>query len=56
MEKLQQERLVVAIGAQIASEDMLEMTIDYVKSRKAFGKPYLHSKIRSLKSLKWRQR
>ncbi len=39
MEKLQQERLVVAIGAQIASEDMLEMTIDYVKSRKAFGKP-----------------
>jgi acyl-CoA dehydrogenase len=39
MEKLQQERLVVAIGAQIASEDMLEMTMDYVKSRKAFGKP-----------------
>lgn len=38
MEKLQQERLVVAIAAQIASEDMLEMTIDYVKSRKAFGK------------------
>lgn len=39
MEKLQQERLVVAIAAQIASEDMVEMTIDYVKSRKAFGKP-----------------
>lgn len=39
MEKLQQERLVVAISAQIASEDMLEMTIDYVKSRQAFGKP-----------------
>ncbi|MEI4769051.1 acyl-CoA dehydrogenase family protein [Psychrobacillus sp. FJAT-51614] len=39
MEKLQQERLVVAIAAQIASEDMLEMTLDYVKSRKAFGKP-----------------
>ncbi|MBT2583994.1 acyl-CoA dehydrogenase family protein [Planococcus sp. ISL-109] len=39
MEKLQQERLVVALAAQIASEDMLEMTIDYVKSRKAFGKP-----------------
>lgn len=39
MEKLQQERLVVAIAAQIASEDMLEMTIDYIKSRKAFGKP-----------------
>lgn len=38
MEKLQQERLVVAIAAQIASEDMLEMTIKYVKSREAFGK------------------
>ena len=28
MEKLQQERLVVAIAAQTASEDMLEMTLD----------------------------
>ncbi|WP_096436402.1 acyl-CoA dehydrogenase family protein [Alteribacter populi] len=37
MEKLQQERLVVAIGAQVASEDMLEMTMEYVKTRKAFG-------------------
>lgn len=39
MDKLQQERLLVAIGAQIASEVMLEDTIDYVKSREAFGKP-----------------
>ncbi|MCZ8533955.1 acyl-CoA dehydrogenase family protein [Psychrobacillus psychrodurans] len=39
MEKLQQERLVVAISAQIASEDMLEMTMEYIKSRKAFGRP-----------------
>jgi acyl-CoA dehydrogenase len=38
MEKLQQERLVVAIAAQIASEEMLRMTMDYVKSRHAFGK------------------
>ncbi|WP_223700466.1 acyl-CoA dehydrogenase family protein [Sutcliffiella deserti] len=38
MEKLQQERLLVAIGAQIASEDMLESTIEYVKSREAFGR------------------
>lgn len=38
MEKLQQERLVVAIGAQVAAEEMLNMTIDYVKERKAFGK------------------
>ncbi|MGE7930917.1 acyl-CoA dehydrogenase family protein [Viridibacillus arvi] len=38
MEKLQQERLVVAISAQIAAEDMLETTLEYIKSRKAFGK------------------
>ncbi|RNA70487.1 acyl-CoA dehydrogenase family protein [Alteribacter keqinensis] len=39
MDKLQQERLLVAIGAQVAAEDMLQTTIDYVKSRKAFGQP-----------------
>ncbi|WP_042353027.1 acyl-CoA dehydrogenase family protein [Bacillus massiliigorillae] len=38
MEKLQQERLLVAIGAQISSEEMLSSTIEYVKSRSAFGK------------------
>lgn len=39
MEKLQQERLIVAIAAQAASEKMLEITMDYIKSREAFGKP-----------------
>ncbi|WP_432702182.1 acyl-CoA dehydrogenase family protein [Lysinibacillus sphaericus] len=38
MEKLQQERLAVAIAAQSAAEDMLNLTVDYVKSRQAFGK------------------
>ncbi|RDI43227.1 acyl-CoA dehydrogenase family protein [Falsibacillus pallidus] len=38
MEKLQQERLIVAVSAQIAAEEMLRMTVEYVKSRKAFGK------------------
>lgn len=38
MEKLQQERLVVAIAAQVAAEEMLKLTIDYVKNRQAFGK------------------
>ncbi|WP_078428303.1 acyl-CoA dehydrogenase family protein [Alkalihalobacterium alkalinitrilicum] len=38
MEKLQQERLMVAIGSMTAAERMLEITIDYVKQRKAFGK------------------
>ncbi len=39
MEKLQQERLLVAISAQVSAEKMLDMTKEYVKSRKAFGQP-----------------
>jgi acyl-CoA dehydrogenase len=39
MEKLQQERLLVAVGAVATSERMLEITMDYVKQREAFGKP-----------------
>ncbi|MBS7345996.1 MAG: acyl-CoA dehydrogenase family protein [Caryophanon sp.] len=39
MEKLQQERLMVAIETQAESERCLELTIDYVKTRQAFGKP-----------------
>ncbi|MFM1651868.1 acyl-CoA dehydrogenase family protein [Brevibacillus sp. B_LB10_24] len=39
MEKLQQERLVVAIAAQAAAEEMLRLTIEYTKNRQAFGQP-----------------
>lgn len=39
MKKLQQERLMLAIGSISASKSMLAMTIDYVKQRTAFGKP-----------------
>jgi acyl-CoA dehydrogenase len=39
MEKLQQERLVCAVGAVAAAEMMVVMTIQYCKERKAFGKP-----------------
>ena len=39
MRKLQQERLVVAVGAQAASEQVLADTITYTQERKAFGKP-----------------
>ncbi|PGZ98143.1 acyl-CoA dehydrogenase [Bacillus pseudomycoides] len=38
MDKLQQERLVVAIAAITAAEVMLRLTKEYVKERKAFGK------------------
>ncbi|MEK4627124.1 acyl-CoA dehydrogenase family protein [Solibacillus sp. FSL R7-0682] len=37
MEKLQQERLVVALETQIEAECSLDLTINYVKERKAFG-------------------
>jgi acyl-CoA dehydrogenase len=39
MMKLQQERLVCAIGAVIAAEYMLDFTIKYCKERNAFGRP-----------------
>ncbi|HPQ44153.1 MAG TPA: acyl-CoA dehydrogenase family protein [Syntrophales bacterium] len=39
MSKLQQERLMVAIGAVASAEYMLEITIDYCKERTVFGKP-----------------
>lgn len=37
MQNLQQERLVVAIQCQVEAEEMLRITMDYVKNRKAFG-------------------
>jgi acyl-CoA dehydrogenase len=39
MRKLQQERLVVAIGAQGAAEQVVRETIAYCQERTAFGKP-----------------
>jgi acyl-CoA dehydrogenase len=39
MQKLQQERLVCAIGAVASAEMMVAMTIQYCKERTAFGKP-----------------
>jgi acyl-CoA dehydrogenase len=39
MEKLQQERLVVVIGAVAGADAALQMTIKYCQERKAFGKP-----------------
>ena len=39
MNKLQRERLVVAIIAQAQAEQVLKDTIAYAKERKAFGKP-----------------
>ncbi|UJL45506.1 acyl-CoA dehydrogenase family protein [Virgibacillus sp. NKC19-16] len=38
MENLQQERLMVAIQSMTSAEVMLELTIDYVKQREAFGR------------------
>lgn len=39
MQKLQQERVMTCIGAIAAAEDMLDITLKYVKEREAFGKP-----------------
>jgi alkylation response protein AidB-like acyl-CoA dehydrogenase len=39
MESLQQERLVLAIGAAAAARGCLELTVDHVNERTMFGKP-----------------
>jgi len=39
MQKLQQERLVVAVAAQASAEQVLADTIAYTKERHAFGRP-----------------
>jgi len=39
MQELQQERLVCAMGAQVAAEEALRVTIDYTRQREAFGRP-----------------
>ena len=39
VDELPRERLTLAVGAVGAADGMLALTIDYVKSRKAFGTP-----------------
>jgi acyl-CoA dehydrogenase len=39
MQKLQQERLVVAVSSQAGAEQVLQDTIAYCKEREAFGRP-----------------
>ncbi|HYT10783.1 MAG TPA: acyl-CoA dehydrogenase family protein [Mycobacteriales bacterium] len=48
MENLPQERLSIAVVAVAACERVLELTLDYVKSRQAFGRPigsFQHSRF-----------
>ncbi|MCH8860914.1 MAG: acyl-CoA dehydrogenase family protein [Proteobacteria bacterium] len=39
MQQLPQERLAIAIGAVASSQKAFDITVDYVKERKAFGRP-----------------
>ena len=39
MQKLQQERLVVAVASQASAEKVLEDTVAYTRERRAFGRP-----------------
>ncbi len=41
MQQLPQERLIIAVGAVATIEKILQLTSDYVKERKAFGKRIL---------------
>lgn len=39
MQQLPQERLAIAIGAVASSQKAFDITVDYVKERRAFGRP-----------------
>ncbi|GGS77412.1 acyl-CoA dehydrogenase family protein [Streptomyces griseoviridis] len=39
MANLAQERLAIAVGAAAAAEHVLELTVEYVREREAFGRP-----------------
>ena len=48
MDNLPQERLAIAVGAVAASERVLDQTLDYCKTRTAFGRPigsFQHSRF-----------
>ena len=49
MQKLQQERLMCAIGAQVAAERMLEWILDYCKNTQVLGKPLSKSQATQFK-------
>lgn len=39
MQQLPQERLIVALGSVVAMEHALTITLEYTRSREAFGRP-----------------
>jgi acyl-CoA dehydrogenase len=49
MQKLQQERLVASWGSQVLAEIALDVTIEYAKSREAFGRPISRFQYNSFK-------
>jgi acyl-CoA dehydrogenase len=46
MQKLQQERLMCALGAQVAAERMVEWITDYCKQTKVNGRPLSKSQVK----------
>jgi len=49
MENLQQERLVTCIGAPVTAQRILDMTIEYTRSRLVFGKPVSNHQYNAFK-------
>jgi acyl-CoA dehydrogenase len=49
MQKLQQERLVCAVGAQAGAEYMLELTLKYTRERQVFGRPVSRFQVNQFK-------
>jgi acyl-CoA dehydrogenase len=49
MQKLQQERLVASWGSQVLAEIALDVTLEFTKSREAFGRPISRFQYNSFK-------
>jgi len=39
MDRLMDERIVAAMGSQVAAEEALRLTVDFTKNREVFGRP-----------------
>jgi citronellyl-CoA dehydrogenase len=53
MKQFQHERFSALPGAYIGARDMIDLTIDYIRQRKAFGKPLITNQVLRHRLVEW---
>jgi citronellyl-CoA dehydrogenase len=53
MKQFQHERFFALPGAYIGAKDMIDMTVDYIKQRVAFGKPLIRNQVLRHRLVDW---